>query len=152
MNSDEVWKSMSRLVPQEISSTFTLSCPDDAEHDLGNSLRFDDAGNPVGDANAINLITIRPGFQMLVTRTDPNYMPAFKFDIQDMPFAFSFCLSGNQEINFNRGNAKQSLSFFNERGVNSLVCLEQSSGYSRYLSGDFSCAVAILLRRDVKGS
>jgi len=147
--SQEVWKNMSQSVPSEIPHKFTISFSTGEKHELGDSLRFDDAGNPIGDVKATKFVTVRPGFHMLVARSDPGYIPAFNFDLQNMPVVFSFCLSGNQEINFNRGRGKRAATLLNERGVNSLVCLNQSNGYSRYLTGDTMHAVALLLRRDV---
>lgn len=146
------WKyglSMSQFAPSEIPHKFTVSYSIDAVHELEASLRFDDAGNPVGDASATKFVTVRPGFHMLAARTDPRYIPAYTFELQDMPLAFSFCLSGSQEINFNRGTGKRGTTFRNERGVNSLMRLGRSAGFGRYLSGDPLHAVAILLHREV---
>ncbi len=93
--------------------------------------------------------TIKPGFHILTSRTEPGYMPSYTFDLQEMPLSFSFCLSGKLDINFNGGREKRPESFLNQRGVNALVHLDRTSGYSRYLSDETLYAVTILLHPEV---
>ncbi len=140
---------MNRSASIHSQNKFTISFSHDMEQELEKSLLFDDAGNSVGDANTIKVATVRPGFHMLVARTEPNYMPSYEFDLRNMPLTFSFCLSGNLEINFIQGRGKRTAQLVNERGVNALMCMERSKGYSHYCSEDRINAVTLLLRREI---
>jgi AraC-like DNA-binding protein len=140
---------MNRSASINGQNKFTISFSADMEQELKKSLLFDDAGNSVGDTNTIKVATVRPGFHMLVAQTEPGYMPTYEFDLQNMPLTFSFCLSGNLEINFNQGKGKHPAKLVNKRGVNALICMEQSKGYSHYWSDDRINAVTLLLRREI---
>ena len=136
------------VLPEKFGS-FTFSYSADKGHDLERRLRFDDAGNMVGEAGSIQFVTVKPGFHILATRTNPGFMPSYSFDIQNMPLTFSFCLSGKVDINFNGCGSRRPASFLNQRGVNALMCLDQSSGHSHYLSDEVSNSVSILLHPDL---
>jgi len=131
------------------TNKFSVSFSTDMEEGVENFLHSDDAGNPVGEPGALSSVTVRPGFHMLVSQTEPGFMPTYEFDLQNMPLVFSFCLGGNLEINFNRGRGKKTAKLVNERGVNALVCMEESQGVSHYRSDDRINAVTLLLRREI---
>lgn len=116
---------------------------------MENSLRQDDAGNTVGEADFMQFATVKPGFHILATRVDPGYIPSYSFSLQDMPLSFSFCLSGKLDINFSDGINRRPVSFLNERGINALVNPSGSHGHSRYLSDEPLYAVTILVHQDV---
>jgi len=140
---------MSQSVLSKSPRSFSVSYSINAGHELENDLRFDDAGNMVGGADSLRFATIKEGFHILAARVEPGYIPAYTFDLQDMPLSFSFCLSGKLNINLNERRSKRPDSFLNERGVNALISLGRSSGFSRYLSDETLYAVTILLHPEV---
>ncbi len=124
---------------------FTLNARDfEDEKSLKKSFLFDENGNPNGNKDSLQVATIRPGLHVIISRrNNPTVIPRYNFDVKDMPVGFAFHLSGKLETTLNRGQGKQPVSILNQRGSNTVICLNGAKGHSQYLSDNMQDALII---------
>ncbi len=115
------------------------------EKNIQQHLRFDNNGNPVGKEATLQFVSIRPGLYVATYRADPEVMPCYDFDLESMPVGFSFHLSGKIETTCEKGLSRKNVSIVNQRGTNSIICLNGVKGHSRYLSHEIQDSVVIFL-------
>ncbi|PIE68230.1 MAG: hypothetical protein CSA21_08580 [Deltaproteobacteria bacterium] len=72
-------------------------------------------------------------------------MPRYDFDVEDMPVGFAFHLSGKLESTLNRGQGKKTVSILNQRGSNTVICLNGAKGHSWHLSHEIQDALVIIV-------
>ncbi len=104
---------------------------------------FETLRNPRGNEDFLQVVTIRPGLHITTFQTDPQVMPRYNFDVEDMPVGFSFQLSGKIETTCEKGLGRTKPSIVNQRGVNSVMSLHDIKGYSQYLSHEILDAVTV---------
>ncbi len=92
--------------------------------------------NPDNSEDSLQVVTIRPGLHVVTLQSNPEVMPCYKFDIEHAPVGFFFSLSGRLETFLERGRGKQPASIVNQRGINSVICLDGVKGYSHSLSNE----------------
>ncbi len=101
--------------------------------------------NPDDSEDSLQIVTIRPGLHIVTIQTNPKIMPCYQFDIEHTPVGFFFSLSGKLETFLERGRGKQPVSIVNQRGVNSVICLDGAKGYSHCLSHEIGESVTIFV-------
>ncbi len=99
--------------------------------------------NPNDNKDSLRVVTIRPGLHVVTLQTNPEVMPCYKFDIEHAPVGFFFNLSGKLESILERGRGKRPASIVNQRGINSVICLDGAKGYSHYLSHEIAEAIMV---------
>ncbi len=132
------------MQPEQKESIHTVTrkgnCFEDQER-IGNFLRVDDY-----IAEGLQqLVTIRPGLHVAICRSNPAVMPYYNFDEEDMPVGFAFFLSGKLESTLNRGQGKKTVSILNQRGSNTVICLNGAKGHGRFLSHEIQDVLMIIV-------
>lgn len=98
------------------------------------------------------IVPVRPGFCMYAIRIDPRQMPGYDFEIEQMPFQFGFCLSGNTHTRYTTGTCSRNSEFVNRTGTNSICRMSHAAGRSQSLSDQVSSSVAIQIDRELLDS
>ncbi|PIE00325.1 MAG: hypothetical protein CSA81_13845 [Acidobacteria bacterium] len=125
----------------DITPRFTLKAGNfENEKTIQEALR-----NPDDNKDSLQVVTIRPGLHIVTLQTNPEIIPCYKFDIEHAPVGFFFSLSGKIENVLERGQGKQPASIVNQRGINSVSCLDGARGYSHYLSDEIAEAVMVYI-------
>ncbi len=126
--------------------------PDTAHHFSLKARSFEDERtiqealrNPGDSEDSLQVVSIRPGLHIATLQSNPEIMPCYKFDIEHAPVGFFFSLSGKLETFLERGRGKQPASIVNQRGINSVICLDGAKGYSHSLSHEIGESVSIFV-------
>ncbi len=101
--------------------------------------------NPDDSEDSLQVVPIRPGLHIVTLQTNPEIMPCYKFDIENMPVGFAFHLSGKLQITVEKGLGKKPVSILNQRGVNPVICLHDAKVHNQYLSHENLDAVVLRL-------
>ncbi len=105
--------------------------------------------NPGDSEYSSQVVTIRPGLHIVTLQTNPEVMPCYKFDIEHAPVGFFFNLSGKLETFLERGRGKRPASIVNQRGINSVICLDGARGYSHSLSDEIGEAAMVYVDPEI---
>ncbi len=118
------------------------------EQNVEKELWHIDTGHPKGNDD-FTFIIIRPGISLGLLRTDSRTIPSYHFDIKRMPVGFSFQLTGKIEVNWQQSRDKKASSAVFQGGDSSLLCMNQTWGYSRYLPDEPFSSVVLFIAPEI---